>query len=83
MESLFEALYLYAAENRCGTLSAEDRAEQLRHEDKVRRTMEALTGKGCEDLAQQMEDSLTSLSWLSQRRFFRAGLSIGLELGRL
>jgi hypothetical protein len=30
-----------------------------------------------------MEDSLTSLSWLSQRRFFRAGLSIGLELSRL
>ena len=49
----------------------------------MRRVVEELTDKGCEDLAQQMEDSLTSLSWLSQRRFFRAGLSIGLELSRL
>ena len=83
MEPLFDALYLYAAENRCGSLLPEDRGEQLRQENKVRQTVEELTGKGCGDLAKQMEDSLTSLSWLSQRRFFRAGLSIGLELTRL
>lgn len=83
MDTLFEALYIYAAENRCGTLLAEDRAERLRQENQARQAMEALTGKGCGDLAKQMEDSLTSLSWLSQRRFFRAGLSIGLDLHRL
>ena len=83
MEPLFEVLYIYAAEKRCGSFLPEDRAEQFRQENKVRRVVEELTDKGCEDLAQQMEDSLTSLSWLSQRRFFRAGLSIGLELSRL
>ena len=83
MESLFEALYLYAAENRCGSILPGDRAEQLRQENKVRRAVEELTDKGCEDLARQMEDSLTALSWLSQRRFFRAGLAIGMDLHRL
>ena len=83
MESLFEALYIYAAENRCGTLLAEDRAEQTQCENMVHRAMEELSSKGCGELARQVRDGLSTMSWLSQRRFFRAGLSIGLELSRL
>lgn len=83
MESLLEALYIYAAENRCACLSPEDRAEQTQCENMVRRAMEELSDKGCGELARQMRDGLSTISWLSQRRFFRAGLSIGLNLNRL
>ena len=83
MESLFEALYIYAAENRCGSISPEDRGEQIQCENMVRHAMEELTAKGCGDQAQRVKDGLSTMSWLSGRRFFRAGLSIGLDLHRL
>lgn len=83
MESLFEALFVYAAENRSGTLSPEDRREQTQCENMVRRAMEELSAKGCGELARQVRDGLSTISWLSQRRFFQAGLSIGLDLVRL
>ena len=83
MDSLFEALYIYAMENRCAHLSPEDRSEQIQCEDMVRRAMEELTAKGYGDLARQVRDGLSTLTWLAQRRSFRAGLSIGLDLDRL
>ncbi len=83
MEPLFEVLYTYATENRCGSLLLRDRAEQFRQENKVRRAVEELTDKGYGDLARQVEDGLSSLHELGQRGLFRAGLSIGLELSRL
>ena len=83
MESLLEALYIYAAENWCACLSPEDRAEQTQCENMVRRAMEELSDKGYGDQARQMRDGLSTMSWLSQRRLFRAGLSIGLDLHRL
>ena len=49
----------------------------------VRRAMEELSDKGYGDQARQMRDGLSTMSWLSQRRLFRAGLTIGLDLHRL
>ena len=83
MESLFEALYQYAVENRCTSLSLEEQEEQERCEEMLCRAMEALTAKGHSDLARQVEEGAKSLAWLGQRCLFRAGLSIGLELTRL
>jgi len=83
MDSLFEALFQYAAENRCGLFSPEDREEQEKCEDMVRHAVEELTAKGYGDLVQRVVDGFMTLSWLSQRSLFRAGLAVGLDLNRL
>ena len=81
MESLFEALYTYASGNLY--LPPEELEEQEQCEEMARLAMEELTAKGCGSQAQRVEEGLETMCWFCQRSFFRAGLSIGLELNRL
>ena len=83
MDSLFEALYTYAAENLYSTLPSEDPGERIQNENMVRRAIEELTAKGYGEQAAQIQSGLSTISWLSQRRYFLAGLEIGLELNRM
>ena len=81
MESLFEALYIYASQHLY--LPPEELEEQEQCEKMARLALEELTAQGFGNQAKRMEDGMETMFWFCQRSFFRAGLSIGLELGRL
>lgn len=81
MESLFEALYIYASEHL--RLSPEEQEEQKKSKQMARHALEELEARGCGELAQRVVDGLEIAFWFGQRSLFRAGLSIGLELNRL
>lgn len=83
MDSLFETLYAYAVSERCGFLSKEEREDLEASQKMVRCAVEELTAKGLGDPASRVKDGMDLIAWQGQRSLFRAGLSIGMELGRL
>lgn len=83
MESIFEALYIYALKYRFDGYFLCDAEERQENEAMVRHAREALNAKGLRDAAERLEEGLAILSCLDRRSAFRAGLSIGLELSRL
>lgn len=82
MGSLLEALYTYALENRIDVYRLCDEKERQENERMVRLAREELSAQGMDDAVQRMEDGLSTLNCLDLCSAFRAGLSIGLELGR-
>ena len=83
MESLLEALYAYAMENRIDAYLLRDTKERQDNEKMIRLTMEKLAAQGMGDMAQRVEAGYTTLGCLDRRGAFWAGLTIGLELNRL
>jgi len=83
MESLFEALYAYAMKNRYDAYLLRDAEERQENEKMVRIAMDELKTRGMGGAAERIEDGFTVLGCLDRRGAFWAGLSIGVELGRL
>lgn len=83
MESLFDALYAFAMENRFDLYALQDGEERRENELMIRRALEDLDSQGAGDLAERISDGYAALSFLDRRGAFRAGLSMGLELVRL
>ncbi|NBI68009.1 hypothetical protein D1646_14605 [Pseudoflavonifractor sp. 60] len=81
MESLFEALYIYASEHLY--LPPEEHEELTKCQEMARRALEDLSALGYGNLVKRVEDGLETTCWFYQRSFFQAGLSMGLELNRL
>ncbi len=83
MESLFDALYSFALENRFDFYALRDAEERQENETMARRAKEELIARGMDNAAGRLEDCLSTLTLLDRRAAFGAGLSMGLELGRL
>lgn len=83
MEPLFEALYTYAYKYRFDAYALRDKEEWLENEKMIRIAEDELNACGMNDAVGRIEDGYSTLACLDRRSAFWAGLSIGLELGRL
>ena len=85
MTDLFQALYLYANENRM-VYPMEDRLqirESSRISDRTKESLIARLSKEDQELLESYIKAEETIQLLEQEAVFRAGLSIGLELSRL
>ena len=83
--TLYDVLFSYAARYRTPLFLAdveEELRDQQRMADRALAALRAMEGEAAE-LADRVEDGLALAADLSERAAFLAGLSMGLELGRL
>lgn len=85
MNSLYEALYRYAAECRVQPFLHPSRGEEADTLTMIDNSMDYLRalGPGAADHADRVKSGMETLSYINEEALFLAGLSIGLELGAL
>lgn len=85
MNTLYDALFFYAAEERTDRFLREERKELLAELDMVNHALDELraTGATGADLAGRIERGTDTAALFQERAAFLSGLSIGLELGAL
>lgn len=85
MNTLYDTLFFYAAEERTDRFLRESKKELLAELDMVNHALDELraTGATGADLAGRIESGTDSAALFHERAAFLSGLSIGLELGAL
>lgn len=85
MDSLYDTLYVYAQEHRVNRFLLRRRTESLQAQRCADQALEQLASMGnkAERCAGQLQESMSLQAGLDSEAAFLAGLSMGLELGRL
>lgn len=85
MQTLLNALYTYAQEHRTDKFLQEEHTEYIQNENMVTSALKQLTAAGgaTADYARRVQFGMEVMSTLHEESAFLAGLSMGLELGRL
>lgn len=85
MNTLYDTLFFYAAEERTDRFLQEDKKELVAELDMVNHALDELRSAGDKgaDLAGRIESGTDAAALLNERAAFLAGLSVGLELGAL
>ncbi|MCI8423528.1 MAG: hypothetical protein HFF50_08370 [Lawsonibacter sp.] len=85
MRSLYRILYEYAAKYKADAFLLADQDELADHQQMVDHALEDLAGMGPQaaELVKQVQDGGDVLADIYGNAHFLAGLSVGMELGRL